>query len=123
MLKDTIYKASICQVLEDTIYNACIFQMLEDTIYNARINQVLEDTIYKLQCMYLPSNKPKSPELREIAYKAIVWDPYIQERQEDIQRIEMVQRRADRWVLSFYSTLTTVSQDMLGQLGCRTLEQ
>ena len=73
--------------------------------------------------------KAKSPELREILYKAIarpqleyaapVWDPYIQE---DIQRIEMVQRREARWVLSDYSTYSNVS-DMLGRLGWRTLEQ
>ena len=71
----------------------------------------------------------KSPELREIAYKAIVrsqleyaapvWDPHIQE---DIQRIEMVQRRAARWALSDYSPYSSVS-DMLGRLGWRTLEQ
>ena len=73
--------------------------------------------------------KAKIPELREIAYKAIVrpqleyaapiWDPYIQE---DIQRIEMVQRRAARWVMSDYSPYSSVS-DMLGRLGWRTLEQ
>ena len=73
--------------------------------------------------------KAKSLELREIAYKAIVgpqleyaapvWDPDIQE---DIQRIEMVQRRAARWVLSDYSPYSSVS-DMLGRLGWRTLEQ
>ena len=71
----------------------------------------------------------KNPELRELTYKAIVrpqleyaapvWDPYIQE---DIQRIEMVQRRAARWVLSDYSPYSSVS-DMLGRLGWRTLEQ
>ena len=73
--------------------------------------------------------KAKNPELRELTYKAIVrpqleyaapvWDPYIQE---DIQRIEMVQRRAARWVLSDYSPYSSVS-DMLGRLGWRTLEQ
>ena len=56
-----------------------------------------------------PVLETKSPELREILYKAIVrpqleyaarvWDPYIQE---DIQRIEMIQRRAAWWVLSDY---------------------
>ena len=65
----------------------------------------------------------------EIAYKAIVrpqleyaapvLDPYIQD---DIQRIEMVQRRAARWVMSDYSPYSSVS-DMLGRLGWRTLEQ
>ena len=73
--------------------------------------------------------KAKSPELREIAYKAIVrpqleytapvWDPHIQE---DIQRIEVVQRQAARWVLSDYSPYSSVS-DMLGRLGWCTLEQ
>ena len=73
--------------------------------------------------------KAKNPELRELTYKAIVrpqleyaapvWDPYIQE---DIQRIEMVQRRAARWVLSDYSPYSSVS-DMLERLGWRTLEQ
>ena len=73
--------------------------------------------------------KAKSPELGEVAYKSIVgplleyaapvWDPHIQE---DIQRIEMVQRRAARWVLSDYSPSSSVS-DMLGRLGWRTLEQ
>ena len=73
--------------------------------------------------------KAKSLERREIAYKAIVrpqleyaapvWDPHIQE---GIQRIEMVQRRAARWVLNDYSPYSSVS-DMLGRLGWRTLEQ
>ncbi|MCG8045233.1 MAG: hypothetical protein JAY66_06065 [Candidatus Thiodiazotropha taylori] len=73
--------------------------------------------------------KAKRPELREIAYKTIVrpqleyaapvWDPYIQE---DIKRVEMVQRRAARWVLNDFSTYTSVS-DLLGRLGWRTLEQ
>ena len=72
--------------------------------------------------------KAKSPELREIAYKAIVrpqleyaapvCDPHIQE---DIQRIEMVQRRAARWVLSDYSPYSSVS-DMLGRLVWRPLK-
>ena len=67
--------------------------------------------------------KAKSPKHREIAYKAIVcpqleyaapiWDPRIQE---DIQRIEMVQRRAAQWVLSDYSPYSSVS-DMLRRLG------
>ena len=42
--------------------------------------------------------------------------------QEDIQRIEMVQRRAAQWVLSDYSPYSSVS-DMLGRLGWHTLEQ
>ena len=73
--------------------------------------------------------KAKNPELRERAYKAIVrpqleyaapvWDPHTLN---DIQKIEMVQRRAARWVLGDYSPYSSVS-DMLGRLGWRTLEQ
>ena len=69
--------------------------------------------------------KAKSPELREIAYKAIVrpqleyaapvCDPHI-------QRIKMIQRRAARWVLSDYSPYSSVS-DMLVRLVWRTLKQ
>ena len=56
--------------------------------------------------------KAKNSQLRERAYKAIVrpqleyaapvWDPHHQDDQ-DILKIEMVQRRAARWVLSDYS--------------------
>ena len=73
--------------------------------------------------------KAKNPELRERAYKAIVrpqleyaapvWDPHTLN---DIQKIEMVQRRAARWVLGDYSPYSSVS-DMLGRLGWCTLEQ
>ena len=34
----------------------------------------------------------------QLEYAATVWDPYTQD---DIQKIEMVQRRAPRWVLDF----------------------
>ena len=70
--------------------------------------------------------KAKNPQLRERAYKAIVrpqleyaapvWDPH---HQDDILKIEMVKRRAARWVLGPYSSVT----DMLGKLGWCTLEQ
>ena len=41
---------------------------------------------------------------------------------DDIQRIEMLQMRADRWVLDDCSPYSSVS-DMLGRFGWRTLEQ
>ena len=74
--------------------------------------------------------KAKNPELRRgKAYKAIVRlqleyaapvsDPHTLN---DIQKIEMVQRRAARWVLGDYSPYSSVS-DMLRRLGWRTLEQ
>lgn len=73
--------------------------------------------------------KAKNPALREKAYKATVrpqleyaapvWDPHTQD---DISKIEMVQRRAARWVLGDYSPYSSVSY-MLEKLGWRTLEQ
>ena len=42
--------------------------------------------------------------------------------QDDIYKIEMVQRRAARWVLGDYLSYSSVS-DMLEKLGWRTLEQ
>ena len=73
--------------------------------------------------------KAKNLQLRERAYKAIVrpqleyaapvWDPHTQD---DINKIEMVQRRAAQWVLNDYSPYSSVS-DMLEKLNGRTLEQ
>ena len=70
--------------------------------------------------------KAKNPQLRERAYKAIVrpqleyaapvWDPH---HQDDILKIEMVQRRAARLVLGDYSPYSSVT-DMLGKLRRRT---
>ena len=50
---------------------------------------------------------------------APVWDPH---HQDGILKIEMVQRRAARWVLGDYSHYSSVT-DMLGKLCWRTLEQ
>ena len=55
----------------------------------------------------------------QLEYAAPVWDPHTLN---DIQKIEMVQRRAARWVLGDYSPYSSVS-DMLRRLGWRTLEQ
>ena len=73
--------------------------------------------------------KAKNPQLRERAYKAIVrpqveyaapvWDP---NHQDDILKIEMVQKRVARRVLGDYSPYSSVI-DMPGKLGWRTLEQ
>ena len=73
--------------------------------------------------------KAKNSQLRECAYKAIVrlrleyavpvWDP---NTKDDINKIEMVQRRAVRWVLNNYSPYLSVS-NMSEKLHWRTLEQ
>ena len=55
----------------------------------------------------------------QVEYAAVVWDPYTQENQ---HKIEMVQRRAARYVCNNYTrdaSLTT----MLHQLGWRSLLQ
>ena len=71
----------------------------------------------------------KNPAIREAAYKTIVrpqveyassvWSPHTKK---DINKIEMVQRRAIRWTQNSYSSYASVTQ-MQNQLGLRTLEQ
>ena len=73
--------------------------------------------------------RTKSPAIREMAYKTLVrplveysssvWSPYTQN---NIHKIEMVQRRAARWTLDNYTRQASVSE-MLTHLGWRSLEQ
>ena len=49
---------------------------------------------------------------------ASLWDPYVAK---NIQQIEMIQRRAARWVLRRYDRLDSVT-DMLSSLKWRSLE-
>ncbi|MCG7878314.1 MAG: reverse transcriptase family protein, partial [Candidatus Thiodiazotropha endolucinida] len=73
--------------------------------------------------------RTKSPAIREMAYKTLVrplveysssvWSPYTQN---NIYKIEMIQRRAARWTLDNYYRQASVT-DMLDHLGWRTLEQ
>ena len=68
------------------------------------------------------------PKSKERAYKALVrpiveysapvWDPYVAK---NIHRVEMIQRRAARWVLGRYDRLDSVT-DMLSTLKWRSLE-
>ena len=55
----------------------------------------------------------------QLEYAAPVWDLHTQD---DINKIEMVQRRAARWVLNDYSPYSSVS-DMLEKHNWPTLEQ
>ena len=75
------------------------------------------------------SIKTKHPGIREEAYKTIVrpqveyassvWSPYTKK---DIHKVEMVQRRATRWILSSYSPYQSV-MELQQQLNLKTLEQ
>ena len=70
----------------------------------------------------------KNQEIRTIAYNTLdrpqveyasaVWSPYTKE---NINKIEMLQRRAARWVYNDYSPFSSVT-DMLSNLGWRLLE-
>ena len=72
--------------------------------------------------------RTKNQSVKEIAYKTLVrpqveyastvWSPYTKQ---NIQKIEMVQRRAARWVSNSYSYYDSVSA-MLSNLGWRSLE-
>ena len=53
-----------------------------------------------------------------VEYSATVWDPHVAK---NIQQVEMVQRRAARWVLGGYDRLDSVT-DMLSSLKWRSLE-
>ena len=72
--------------------------------------------------MQLPPN-PKTSIYKALVrptveYSATVWDPYVAK---NIQQVEMIQRRAARWVLGRYDRLDSVT-DMLSSLKCRSLE-
>ena len=72
--------------------------------------------------------KTKNQEIRTIAYNTLVrpqveyasavWSPYTKE---NMNKIEMLQRRAARWVCNDYSLYSSVT-DMLSNLGWRSLE-
>ena len=53
-----------------------------------------------------------------VEYSATVWNPYVAK---NIQQVEMIERRAARWVLGCYDRLDSVN-DMLSSLKWRSLE-
>ena len=54
----------------------------------------------------------------QIEYGSVVWSPY---KKENKDKIEMVQRRAARWVSYDYCTYSSVTE-MMSNLGWRSLE-
>jgi hypothetical protein len=80
-------------------------------------------------CFIRRNLKVSSPKIKERAYFGLVrprleyastvWDPYTASHK---HALEMVQRRAARWVLHRYHNTSSVTE-MLGQLGWRTLQQ
>ena len=54
----------------------------------------------------------------QVEYGSAVWSPYMKENED---KIEMVQRRAARWVSNDYSTDSSVTE-MMSNLGWRSLE-
>ena len=99
-----------------------------DLSWKTHINRITSNANKSLG--FLKRNiKANHPQLKAMAYKAVVrpqleyascvWDPYTAIA---IKQIEMVQRRAARWVVrdySFTSSVTSIIED----LGWRTLEQ
>ena len=73
--------------------------------------------------------RSQNPALREIAYKTLVrplveysssvWSPFTKS---NVDKLEMIQRRAARWTSNNYSTYASVTE-MLQSLDWRSLEQ
>ena len=54
----------------------------------------------------------------QVEYASSVWSPYTKE---NIEKVEMIQRRAARWVSNDYSPYSSVTE-MMSNLGWRSLE-
>ena len=99
----------------------------KDLTWNTHINEIVTKAHQTLG--FVKRNvKTKNQSVKELAYKtfgrpkveyaSIVWSPYTKK---NIDQIEMVQRRAARWVTNRYSSYDSVSA-MLSNLGWRSLE-
>ena len=73
----------------------------------------------QIQQKHIKSNAYKTLVRPQIEYASTVWDPFTQENQ---NKIEMVQRRAARFVCNNYSREASVTA-MLDELGWRSLKQ
>ena len=96
--------------------------------WNTHINKVVSKA--NATCSFLNRNLHKCPKpIKELAYKAMVrpiveyastvWDPHTED---NIQKLEMIQRRAARFVCKDYSRTSSVTT-MLNQLGWQSLRE
>ena len=101
--------------------------IFQDLNWNKHINNITGKANRALG--FIKRNvKTKNESVKELAYKTLVrplveyastiWSPHTKQ---NTQKIEMVQRRAARWVNNNYSTYDSVST-MLDNLGWRSLE-
>jgi hypothetical protein len=99
----------------------------EDLSFNTHINRIC--TTANRTLGFVKRNiQTQNKKVKETAYKTLVrpqveysspvWSPYTKQ---NINKIEMVQRRAIRWIHNNYSTYDSVS-DMQQSLGIRSLE-
>lgn len=99
----------------------------KDLTWNSHIKEIVSKANQTLG--FIKRNvKTKNHSVKELAYKTLVrpkveyastvWSPY---SKQSIYQIEMVQRRAARWVLNRYSSYDSVSV-MLSDLDWRSLE-
>ena len=119
----TLHGQTLATVSDAKYLGVCITSNLS---WNKHINQVTATAGQTLN--FIKRNIPtKHQYIRESAYKTLVcpqleycssvWSP---NTQQNIHKIEMVQRRAARWVTSDYSYCSSVT-NMLSQLGWRSL--
>ena len=92
-----------------------IFRM-KNTPYLLQVKVQKPSTVYR---MSIQGHCPTFPPQPQLEYADLVWDPHTQV---DVNKIEMVQRMAARWVLGDYSSYSSVT-DMLEKLGWHALEQ
>ena len=114
------------EVVQDTKYLGITVN--DDLIWNLHINNIVSSA-NQVQGM-LSRNIKKAPQQTKITatntlvrprveYSAAIWDPYTQE---NIDKIERVQRRAARYVYNDYRNDSSVT-DMLNRLNWKPLQE
>ena len=99
----------------------------KDPSWNTHINNITASANRTLG--FVERNvQTKNKDIRTLAYNSLVcpqveygsavWSPYTKENKD---KIEMVQRRAARWVSNDYTTYSSVTE-MMSNLGRRSLE-